>query len=224
MKVNTTIIVCCSISVTLLGCNEDFVSGVTKGGSGNGRPTLPDHNHDRPSLPDHKDGRGDPKKDRFQEQEHYELTLNPSITDQCGLISRKISFLDRLDQDIKRTAVYIFNQNEIADHRLHIRMEYENHATQMASLKYLDCDVPLSLLRSDHSEQLFPKQHCTTFKSLDILPNQKVSFDLRYDLNAPIHGVLMPNESTEIQINGISQSCNSLALAFDFIKHDQIRH
>lgn len=174
-------------------------------------------------MPDHRDGRVDPETDRLQELEHYELTLNPSITDQCGSISRKITFLDRLDQDIKRTAVYIFNQNDIADHGLHVRLEYANHGTQAVSLKYSDCDVPLSLFKSDHSDRLFPKQECSVIKTVDIFPNQNTSFDLHYDLNTPIHGFWMPSASTKIQMHGISQSCDSLELPFHLIEHEQVR-
>lgn len=158
--------------ITLLsGCGEDFTTGVTKGGTGNGvddgRPTI---------VTD-----GDPVKDT------YSIWLSKPESDYCHGLKRTLSFTDPLNSElIQENKTISMKIEDNIEYPIVLQVRWENKSDQTKTIFRSSCAdlVFFDELKKDPFKlQARCDVETVTLNKNDIFISKEYKYDARYTGN-----------------------------------------
>ena len=200
------------LGLLLSGCGEDFLAGVTKGGSGNGGPLNPGN----PGFED--------VINPTPLKSYYNIILSKPQTDYCQGVKRTLYFLNPLDQKIveKNQTVEISPQSKI-DHQIHLQARLENQTDQTKYIFKPSCDglFDIHLIELDKDELTSQMLACDMEEIIALEKNKIYILNQTYKFNSNIKGSVALNPSIEtLPFEQPQQSCTGLNLDFEIIDKD----
>ena len=182
------------------GCGENFSAGVTKGGSGNGKPNEPEIGI---------------VVERIPLNENYNIWLSKPQVDYCQGVKRTLQFLNPLTlETVDENQLLDVMPTDKIDHQLILQVRWENQSDQaktiiqpscddLVELKELGDDLPMRSMNCD-------VEKITTLNKHDIYISEHV-----YKFEHTSKGVLKHSKNTQfLPLEGAGLDCNSLNIRY----------
>lgn len=183
----------------LLGCGEDFSVGVSKGGTGNGKPK------DQPI-----EYVGNEVLAR-----NYFLQLSAPVADECQGLNRGLKFIQPLDQsEINQDTALSINTDNMPDSQIVAQLVWHNSSNQIIDVFAPVCYEPFILRTDEH--QFYPQDaRCDTHLKVSLAPNEVYISHFNYNFRQTVQGQL--SESSDVIFSTkvpSGEKCKHLSLKF----------
>lgn len=198
----------CLLCAAMMGCGGSLgVGGASIEGTGNGQPPAPGLGNA---------GDGFAIKDPLDGKTQLQLNLSEPVVDICNMVLRDLYFIDPIKQTLlQQKQSFLLSENTSGQYPLELALILENLHDQVIHIEYSECDVPLILNNPDYSYQYFPVRTCGAVKTEKLEPNTVRTFKLKYNLDAPMHGIWSIDPKMKITVPDLpDETCEALQLPF----------